>query len=87
MPCDEKGNQKMNEKVKSINLLGTNFNGVGTREARTRMKVGLINPSFQEGIGEKLSRLEKGKQIPLQGEDKPIYGKSNNPPWHFRKLD
>ena len=32
MPCDEKGNQKMNKDVKSINLLGTNFNGVGARE-------------------------------------------------------
>ena len=51
------------------------------------MEVGLINLSFQEGIGKKLSRLEKGKQIPLQGEVKPLYDKSNTPPWHVRKLD
>ena len=43
MLCDKKGNQELGEDVKSINLLGTNFNGVGAKEARTRMEVGLIN--------------------------------------------
>mgnify|MGYP004714295559 CR=1 FL=1 len=87
MPCDEKNNQKMHEEVKFINLLGTNFNGVGAREARTKMEVNLINLPFQKGIGEKLRRLEKGKQILLQSEVEPLYDKSNTPPWHLRKLD
>ena len=51
------------------------------------MEYGLINLPFHEGKGEKLSQLEKGKQIPLQGEVKPLHDKSNTPHWQLRKLD
>nr|XP_027068325.1 uncharacterized protein LOC113693813 [Coffea arabica] len=87
MPCDEKVNQERNEEVKLLNVLGTNFHGVGAREEKIRVEVGLINSTLHEKSGEKLSQLEKDKQIPLQGEVEPLYDKSNTPPWHLRKLD
>ena len=87
MPRNERVNQEMNEEVKSINFLGTNFYGIRAREARLRTEVGLISSPFHERIGEKLSQLEKGEQILLQGAVEPLYDKSNTPPWHLRKLD
>ena len=71
----------MNEKVKSIHFLGTNFYGIRAREARTRTEVCLISSPFHEGID------EKGKRIIFQGEVKPLHDKSNTLPWHLRKLD
>nr|XP_027067785.1 uncharacterized protein LOC113693444 [Coffea arabica] len=87
MPYDEKVNQERTEEVKFINVLGTNFHGVGTKEEKIRMEVGLINSPFHEESGEKLSQFRKDKQNPLQGEVEPLYDKSNIPPWHLRKLD
>nr|XP_027083493.1 uncharacterized protein LOC113705783 [Coffea arabica]XP_027083494.1 uncharacterized protein LOC113705784 [Coffea arabica] len=87
MPYDEKINQERTEEVKFINVLGTNFHGVGTKEEKIRMEVGLINSPFHEENSEKLSQFRKDKQNPLQGEVEPLYDKSNIPPWHLRKLD
>ncbi|XP_071928181.1 uncharacterized protein [Coffea arabica] len=48
MPYDEKVNQERTEEVKFINVLGTNFHGIGTKEEKIRMEVGLINSPFHE---------------------------------------
>ncbi|CDP19547.1 unnamed protein product [Coffea canephora] len=87
MPRNERTNQEMNEEVKSINFFGTNFYGIGAREARLRTEIDLISSAFHESIREKSSQLEKGEQMLLQGAVEPLHDKSNTPPWHLRKLD